>query len=84
MLKPGNLDACGAMGTAMIQARRAKVGPDLKWVIDRFAEYVDPVQDAARIACTGCGQLGRVTSVEDAARVFADVPIKALHVAPRR
>ena len=49
-----------------------------------FAEYVDPVQDAARIACTGCGQLGRVTSVEDAARVFADVPIKALHVAPRR
>jgi len=44
MLKPGNLDACGAMGAAMIQARRAKVGPDLKWVIDRFAEYVSKGQ----------------------------------------
>ena len=49
-----------------------------------FAEYVDPVQDAARIACTGCGQLGRVTSADDAARVFADVPVKALQIPPRQ
>jgi len=40
LLAPTSLDACGAMGSAIIKARRANVGPDLKSVIDRFAEYV--------------------------------------------
>ena len=48
-----------------------------------FAEYVDPLQDAARQAVTGCGQLGRVKSSVDAAGAFADVPIKALQVPTR-
>jgi unsaturated rhamnogalacturonyl hydrolase len=39
-LAPNSLDACGAIGSALVKARRAGVGPDLKPVIDRFAEYV--------------------------------------------
>src|SRR5205085_2546458 len=31
-IKPGSLDACGAWGAAMIKARRAGVGGDLKSV----------------------------------------------------
>jgi choline-sulfatase len=48
-----------------------------------FAEYVDPLQDAARLAVTGCGQLGRVTSNADAASAFADVPISPLQARVR-
>jgi len=40
LLAPDSLDACGAMGSAMIKARRAAVGPDLLPVIDRFADYI--------------------------------------------
>jgi arylsulfatase A-like enzyme len=62
----------------------ATIAADLRArLVAWFAEYVDPVQDAARTACTGCGQLGRVTSIDDAAHVFADVPVKALQVPPR-
>lgn len=39
-LAPGSLDACGAWGAALVKARLAGVGPDLKTVIDRYAEYV--------------------------------------------
>jgi rhamnogalacturonyl hydrolase YesR len=40
LLAPGSLDDCGAMGAALIKARRAGVGPDLMPVIDRFATYI--------------------------------------------
>jgi len=40
MLAPTSLDACGAMGASMTRAARNKVGPDMREVIDRFAEYV--------------------------------------------
>jgi rhamnogalacturonyl hydrolase YesR len=40
LLKPNSLDACGAIGSAFIKARRAKIGPDLQPVIDRFATYI--------------------------------------------
>jgi arylsulfatase A-like enzyme len=50
---------------------------------DWFAEYVDPLQDAARHAVTGCGQLGCVTANASAASAFADVPIKPLPVPAR-
>ncbi len=39
-LEPSSLDACGAWGAALVKARRAGVGPDLKPVIDRYAEYI--------------------------------------------
>jgi unsaturated rhamnogalacturonyl hydrolase len=39
-LAPPNLDSCGAWGAALVQARLAGVGPDLKPVIDRWADYV--------------------------------------------
>ena len=39
-IEPNSLDACGAWGAAMIRARRAGMGPDLKVVIDRYADYV--------------------------------------------
>jgi len=48
-----------------------------------FAEYVDPLQDAARHAATGCGQLRRVTAGADPRNAFADVPIAALAVPAR-
>src|SRR5204863_714231 len=44
MIKPGNLDACGAMGAAMIKARRAGVGPDLSNITNHFAEYISKQQ----------------------------------------
>jgi rhamnogalacturonyl hydrolase YesR len=44
LLDPGSLDDCGAMGSSMIRARMLKVGPDLKSVIDRFADYVSNKQ----------------------------------------
>jgi unsaturated rhamnogalacturonyl hydrolase len=37
---PDSLDACGAMGAALIKARRTGVGPDMKPVIDRFADFI--------------------------------------------
>jgi len=40
LLKPNSLDACGAIGSAFIKARRANIGPDLQPVIDRFATYI--------------------------------------------
>jgi len=40
LVNPRSLDDCGAMGAAFIKARRAKVGPDLKPVIDRYAQYI--------------------------------------------
>src|SRR4051812_1067818 len=35
--KPDSLDACGAMGAAMVKARRMNVGPDMKVIINRWA-----------------------------------------------
>jgi rhamnogalacturonyl hydrolase YesR len=40
LLKPNSLDACGAMAGAMIKARRAGVGPDLKGLIDIDLAYI--------------------------------------------
>jgi rhamnogalacturonyl hydrolase YesR len=40
LLAPTTLDACGAIGSAFIKARREKIGPDLKPVIDRFAAFI--------------------------------------------
>ncbi len=40
ILAPAALDDCGAMLTAMIQARRAGVGPDLLPVITGWADYI--------------------------------------------
>ena len=40
MISPSNLDACGAMGAAMIRAKRDKIGPDFSETIDRFADRV--------------------------------------------
>jgi rhamnogalacturonyl hydrolase YesR len=42
--KPGNLDACGAMGAGMARARRMGVGPDLKPVLDTWVDYVHTKQ----------------------------------------
>jgi rhamnogalacturonyl hydrolase YesR len=44
MIKPGNLDACGAMGASMLKARRMGVGPDMSSVTDRFAKYISSEQ----------------------------------------
>ncbi len=44
LTNPRSLDDCGAMGAAFVKARRANVGPDLKSVIDRYAEYVSKGQ----------------------------------------
>ena len=43
-LRPASLDACGAWGAALVKARLAGVGPDLKPVIDRWADYVSHSQ----------------------------------------
>ncbi len=40
LLFPKALDDCGAIGAAMIKARRAGIGPDLKLPIDRIADYI--------------------------------------------
>ena len=42
--KPDSLDYCGSMGAAMVKARQAGVGPDLKTVIDRWADYISHEQ----------------------------------------
>jgi len=39
-IAPDSLDACGAWGAALVRAQMAGVGPDLRPVIDRWAEYV--------------------------------------------
>lgn len=44
LLQPYSLDSCGAMGTSMIQARLMGVGPNMKTVIDRWANYVHTQQ----------------------------------------
>lgn len=44
LLHPGSLDACGAMGAALVKARLAGVGPDLSSVIDRWADYISHKQ----------------------------------------
>ena len=43
-IEPTSLDSCGAWGAAMIKARRANVGPDLKVVIDRYADFIEHKQ----------------------------------------
>jgi rhamnogalacturonyl hydrolase YesR len=43
-IAPFNLDSCGAWGAAMVKARRADIGPDIKPTIDRFADYVSHKQ----------------------------------------
>lgn len=43
-IKPVSLDSCGAIGAAMIKARRANIGPDFKPLIDRFADFVSHKQ----------------------------------------
>jgi unsaturated rhamnogalacturonyl hydrolase len=43
-IEPNSLDACGAWGAAMIKARRAGVGGDLKSVIDLYADYISHKQ----------------------------------------
>jgi unsaturated rhamnogalacturonyl hydrolase len=43
-MKPSSLDACGAWGAAMVKARRAGVGGDLKPVIDLYADYISNKQ----------------------------------------
>jgi rhamnogalacturonyl hydrolase YesR len=40
LIVPTNLDACGALGAAMIKARLEGWGPDLEPVIQRFANYI--------------------------------------------
>ncbi|HVW21795.1 MAG TPA: glycoside hydrolase family 88 protein [Opitutaceae bacterium] len=40
LIKPEALDDCGAMTAALIQARLAGVGPDLRPVIDHWADYI--------------------------------------------
>ena len=40
VLEPRALDDCGSMCAALIRARVAKVGPDLKPVIERWADWI--------------------------------------------
>jgi unsaturated rhamnogalacturonyl hydrolase len=40
ILEPLALDDCGAMCASLIRARLAKVGPDLKPIIDTWSEYI--------------------------------------------
>jgi len=40
LLNPRSLDDCGAIGASFVQARQENVGPDMKPVIDRFADYI--------------------------------------------
>jgi len=44
LLAPAALDDCGAIGSAIIKARRAKVGPDMIDTINRFADYISTKQ----------------------------------------
>jgi unsaturated rhamnogalacturonyl hydrolase len=43
-IEPTSLDACGAWGAALIKARRAEVGGDLKSTIDLYADYISNKQ----------------------------------------
>jgi rhamnogalacturonyl hydrolase YesR len=65
LLKPGSLDDCGAMATAMIKARAIGLGPDLKSVIDRAVDYVH-----ARQFRLPDGTLARKSPIADS--VWAD------------
>jgi unsaturated rhamnogalacturonyl hydrolase len=40
MLQPRALDDCGSMGAALLRARQAAVGPDLRVVIDTWSDYI--------------------------------------------
>jgi rhamnogalacturonyl hydrolase YesR len=40
ILATGSLDDSGSMCAALVKARRAKVGPDLKAVIDHWSDYI--------------------------------------------
>ena len=40
LLNPRSLDDCGAIGIALLKARRAGIGPDLKVLVDHIAEYI--------------------------------------------
>ncbi len=44
MARPSSLDSCGAMGESMIKANIAKVGPNLRPLIDRYSNYVHTSQ----------------------------------------
>jgi unsaturated rhamnogalacturonyl hydrolase len=44
LLNPRSLDDCGAVGTALVKARRQNVGPDLHMAIDRIANYISHKQ----------------------------------------
>jgi rhamnogalacturonyl hydrolase YesR len=44
LLSPASLDDCGAIGAALVRARRAGVGPDLMPVIDHIADYISHKQ----------------------------------------
>jgi rhamnogalacturonyl hydrolase YesR len=44
LLNPDSLDASGSMCAALIKARRANAGPDLKPAIDRWIDYVHTKQ----------------------------------------
>jgi len=44
LLSPTSLDDCGSIGASLIRARHAGVGPDLKPVIDRIADYISHKQ----------------------------------------
>jgi len=49
-----------------------------------FAQFVDPAKDGAKKRVTGCGQLGLVPADGDGRDVFANDPVAALTIAPRR
>jgi rhamnogalacturonyl hydrolase YesR len=44
LLRPETLDDCGAIGAALVRARRADVGPDLKILIDGIADFISHKQ----------------------------------------
>ena len=44
LLSPQSLDNCGAIGIAIVKARRAGIGPDLKIVVDHVADYISHKQ----------------------------------------
>jgi unsaturated rhamnogalacturonyl hydrolase len=43
-LNPRTLDDCGAIGAALVKARRAGIGPDLKLIIDRIDLHISQQQ----------------------------------------
>ncbi|HEX4053377.1 MAG TPA: glycoside hydrolase family 88 protein [Tepidisphaeraceae bacterium] len=40
LINPISLDNCGAIGAALVKARRGKIGPDLQSAIDDIARYI--------------------------------------------